>query len=324
MTEKYPLSTAMKSFVEQSMSFFPLTVIKQGIEAQRVAYNAMTSHFATPRPESLIVEDESLDGIKVRYYRPLETSTRLRILFAHGGGWYLGGLESHDNFCANLAYDCGITLISVAYGLAPEAPYPAGIDDITQVYQSLLKIDTSPILLMGDSAGGNLMATLSHQCRSVNLPPAYGQCLIYPALSAVGSLPSHTEMADAPLLDLDSLHFCWDLYQGLAEKWNNDSEQGVNDEQGQEPKLKEVLPPLQAKSFNGLPPTMLFAAEYDPLLDDAHSYQQVLKQAGVPVQLTMIEGLVHGGLHGFQLTEEGRQLYRAVCAYVKEKMLEVT
>ena len=317
MTEKYPLSTAMKSFVEQSMSFFPLTVINQGIEAQRIAYSAMTSHFSTPRPESLIVEDRSLGGINVRYYRPLKTATKLRILFAHGGGWYLGCLDSHDNFCSNLAYDCGITLISVAYDLAPEAVYPAGLNDITQAYQSLLKVDTSPILLMGDSAGGNLMATLSHKFRSKSLPPAYGQCLIYPALSAVGSLPSHTEMADAPLLDLDSLYFCWDLYQGSAETYKKDS-------QGQDALFKEVIHPLQAKCFNGLPPTMLFAAEYDPLLDDARAYQEALKQAGVPVQLSVIDGLVHGGLHGFQLTEEGGQLYRAVCAYVKKQMLEIT
>ncbi|MEP0071081.1 MAG: alpha/beta hydrolase [Marinomonas sp.] len=300
MTKKYPLSALMTDFVRQSQSFFPEAIIQQGIDAQRVAYGQMTASFASVRPKEITIEDSVIAGISVRHYRPDKLKRDVVVLFAHGGGWYLGDVESHDSFCAHLASDCGVELIAIDYALAPESPFPEGLNNIEQVYQFLLKNNSSSILLMGDSAGANLMAALSLRCRRKGWPLAYAQCFIYPAFSEIGSLPSHLAMSDAPLLDIDSLHFCYEQYAPSS------------------PTLyKEELMPLNAMSHAGLPPTMLFAAQYDPLIDDARCYQQALQNADVPVKLTVIDGLVHGGLHGFKLTFEGKRLYTEVCHYVE-------
>ena len=277
MDKKYPLSESMTDFVNQSLSFFPASVVEQGIDAQRHAYNAMTAHFSGPRPINLHVIDHVLAGVKVRFYQSQEqefesTITQLQVFFAHGGGWYLGDLDSHDSFCANLANDCGVKVTAIDYSLAPKSPYPTGLDDIESVY-----------------------------CRRKALPVAYAQCFIYPALSKIGSLPSHLTMPDAPLLDTNSLDFCWGQYVPQASFVSNNEE----------------LIPLNASTHASLPPTMLFAAEYDPLIDDARYYQQALLDANVPAELSVIEGLVHGGLHGFKSTVEGKQLYRKICDYVE-------
>lgn len=305
MDEKYPLSESMTDFVNQSLSFFPESVIEQGIEAQRVAYRAMTSHFASPRPENLIVEDRVTGGVRVRHYRPrksLNQLSNLRILFAHGGGWYLGDLDSHDSFCAHLASECDIELIAIDYALAPESPYPGGLNDIERVYQSLSVNSSLPIVLMGDSAGANLMAALSLRCRRKGLSAAYAQCFIYPAFSEIGSLPSHQAMSDAPLLDTNSLDFCLRQYIQTKEPFVSHNEE---------------LMPLNASTHASLPPTMLFAAEYDPLIDDARCYFDALIDADVDAALNVISGLVHGGLHGFKITEEGRELYLGIRHYVQ-------
>jgi acetyl esterase len=305
MDKKYPLSESMTGFVKESLSFFHSAVVDQGIDAQRLAYDAMTSHFGSSRPIALQVEDQTLAGVKVRHYQPDAPVLNLQVLFAHGGGWYLGGLDSHDSFCAHLAHDCGVTVTAIDYSLAPELPYPEGLNDIERVYRSLSMNNSSSILLMGDSAGGNLMAALSLRCRRKGISPAYAQCLLYPALSKIGSLPSHLAMSDAPLLDTSSIDYCWGQYVSLYEYSNAE--------------IEELLP-LSASTHISLPPTMLFAAEYDPLIDDARYYQQALIAAKVPAELSVIRGLVHSGLHGFKSTSEGRQFYAEINSYVQSQI----
>ncbi|MEH6576745.1 MAG: alpha/beta hydrolase [Amphritea sp.] len=300
MTIRYHLSDAMRRFVQRSEAFFPSAVVEQGLAAQRTAYDAMADHFSPPRPASLCINDEFLNSVRIRRYRPPQHNRQQRVLFAHGGGWYLGGLDSHDSFCASLAHDCNMTVIAVDYRLAPEAPYPAGLDDLTAVYRALLEEDPVPPLLVGDSAGGNLVAALALRCRKSGLPKACGQILIYPALAAPDSLPSHQLLTDAPLLDRDSINFCWQIYA---------QEHPVTDEE---------LIPLQAESLAFLPPAAIFAAEFDPLVDDARQYSQRLRQAGTPAQLTVIRGLVHGALRAASITDEANLLYQSVCAKVKK------
>jgi acetyl esterase len=195
--------------------------------------------------------------------------------------------------------DCKLTVIAVDYRLAPEAPYPAGLNDLSSVYQALLQDDSLPPLLLGDSAGGNLVAALTLRCRNTGVPKACGQILIYPALAAPGSLPSHQLFADAPLLDSASINFCWQNYASKEHPFND-----------------EELFPLQAESLALLPPAAIFAAEFDPLIDDARHYNQRLRRAEVPTRLIQVPGLVHGALHSIGLTSEAEQLYQSICTQV--------
>ncbi|MBY4675369.1 alpha/beta hydrolase [Marinobacterium arenosum] len=299
MTRRFPLSPAMQAFVEQTESFYPAELIDRGIAAQRDAYDAMADYFSLPRPPTVEVWDQPLNGVPVRRYRPQGDSAATQILFAHGGGWYLGGLDSHDSFCAQLAQDCRREVIAVDYRLAPEAPFPAALDDLSAVYRALLAEQAAAPLLLGDSAGGNLVAALTLRCRRLGLPQAVGQVLVYPALAVPGSLPSHQEMADAPLLDRAAIEFCWQCY--------GPQRGAVVGEQA----------PLSADSFDGLPPAAIFAAQFDPLSDDARCYGDVLNAAGVDAEYRQIAGLVHGALRAVNRASEADQLYRLICAAVE-------
>ncbi len=316
MQDKYPLSTKMQAFVEHCESFFPDSIIKQGIAAQRTAYNAMTNSLVNKVPASVDIKDDQIAGVKVRFYSPttarvnnktstadsLDVPPSTTVLYAHGGGWYLGGLESHHNFCVQVALRCKVTVIAVDYRLAPEHPFPAGLNDCFTVYQALLKENVEAVL-MGDSAGANLMAALTLKCQQNQIPQARGQVLIYPALAQPNSLPSHHQLSDAPLLSTESVKFCIDSYLAESEQPDRSS---------------ELIFPLQATSFEGLPRAAIFAAQYDPLVDDADKYAKKLQQHGVMARSTIINGLVHGALHGIGRSVEADQLLEAICDQLLE------
>ncbi|MFT5719721.1 MAG: acetyl esterase [Motiliproteus sp.] len=305
MGKAYPLSAAMRSFVRTTESCFPDEVIEAGIEAQREAYTAMNRLFDVHRPSGLRCRDTFLgmgaSKVAVRRYWPERLIQDQRILFIHGGGWYLGDLDSHDHFAGSLAHDCRSELIAVHYRRAPEFPFPAALDDVFAVYLAMLEETPAgvPPLLAGDSAGANLVAALSLRCRDEGVTPALGQVLIYPALAEPGSLPSHQDFSDAPLLNAAAIEFCWRIYgwQSLA---SMDSQQ------------RSYLAPLAAESLVGLPPARLFPVAFDPLRDDAYEYARRLKLAGVDADLTLGEGLVHGCLRAMGSAQEADRFYDAI------------
>lgn len=298
MTQKYPLSPEMQRFVQQSEAFFPPETVAQGIAAQRVAYDRMAAFFAVPRVPSLNISDTEIAGVRVRCYRPEQITQSAPVLFIHGGGWYVGGLDSHDSFCQMLAHDCQMPVIAVDYRLAPEHPFPAALDDVTAVYNQLLAEGQRP-LLVGDSAGGNLVAGLTFRCRAQGIPAALGQVLIYPALGPSEVTDSARRMADAPLLDTASVGFCWDLY-------------GAGEQAGAE------AFPLQSDDYSNLPGAALVAAEFDPLLDDARLYAEAMNRAGSPASYDVVKGMVHGGLRSVMLTAEGDRLHRLICERLQQ------
>lgn len=300
MNLKYSLSATMQAYIEHSEQYFPESVISQGIEAQRNAYDAMTNSLARDPDSSLIITDSQINGVKVRYYQPQSVDDQCAtVLFAHGGGWYLGSLDSHSSFCADVAYQCQVKVIAVDYRLAPESPFPAGLDDCYQVYQALIAEGVVP-LLMGDSAGANLMAALTLRCKSDGVAQARGQVLIYPALAPIDTLPSHQSLKDAPLLSSDSVHFCFDTYTAFASK--------PDDEQ-----LPAEIFPLLAQSLESLPPAAIFAAQYDPLIDDAEHYTKRLNDGAVKANCKVINGAVHGALHAIGRTREADVLLQSIC-----------
>ena len=321
MTTKYPLSSEMAQFVQHSESFFPARILEQGIAAQRVAYHAMTGHFARVAPHAVSYLDESLAGVNIRRYQRQLSEQKQRLLFVHGGGFYLGSLDSHHSFCADLTNDTGLNIISIDYRLAPEAPYPCALDDLFNVYQALLLEGPSPILLLGDSAGANLIAALTLRCRDRSISAALAQILIYPALALPGTLPSHQQLADAPLLDSASIKFCVENYAG---HFNDDrlkdkkSHQAVDSLANLPAASMAEIAPLSASSLADLPAALLLAAQYDPLIDDAQHYHQRLLEAGGSSTLRVIPGLVHGALHGIGSSAEADQLYRAICSHLND------
>jgi acetyl esterase/lipase len=239
------------------------------------------------RVENRTVGHGDVTGIGVRIYWPPDTNQPLPVVvFYHGGGFCLGDLDTHDPVARAHAVGAGAIVVSVQYRLAPEHPFPAGVNDCFAALQwaaenaAELGGDPSRIAVAGDSAGGNLAAVTALLARDNGGPALRFQLLWYPTVTADLSLPSHTENATAPILDRDVIDAFLSWY--------------LPDLDITDPKsLPTTLAPANA-DLSGLPPAYIGTAEHDPLRDDGACYAKLLSAAGVQAELSNEPTLVHG------------------------------
>jgi acetyl esterase len=233
-------------------------------------------------------EDRTIPGpageIPIRIYRPENATGPVPVVvFYHGGGWVIGNIESHDGGCRTLCHNSGCMVISVDYRLAPEAKFPAAADDCYAAVKwvaenaAALGVDPSRIAVGGDSAGGNLAAVVALMARDKGGPAIAFQMLIYPVTDHCYGTVSYRENANGYLLTEYSMRWFWGHYL------NSDTDG-----------LDPYASPLRAESLEGLPPALVQTAEFDPLRDEGEAYAARLKEAGVPVQFTRYNGLIHG------------------------------
>jgi acetyl esterase len=264
------------SFVRRTEGFYPPDASGMTLADHRRVYDEMAAAFRQPRPKGILVEDRVADGVPVRVYSAGQPGRS--VLYFHGGGFVLGGLDSHDDICAEICAGTGYRVIAVDYRLAPEHKHPAAFDD---AWTATRWVDTEfavPIVLAGDSAGGNLAAAVAHHARG-RLDAIMGQVLIYPGLGGGLDIPSMNEHADAPMLTRAEILYYKDIRVGDID-----------------PDADPTYAPLADKSFAGLPPTILFSADCDPIRDDCRLYRDRLQAAHVLVRWINEEGLVHGYL----------------------------
>ncbi|MBM7509078.1 acetyl esterase [Nocardioides salarius] len=238
-------------------------------------------------PEMASVEDVHLPGGAAarpgRVYRPSSDLEALpTVVFFHGGGFVIGDLDTHDLTCRLIASRCEAVVVSVDYRLAPEHPFPAGLEDVLAathwVSDNLADLGGSEAMgVAGDSAGGNLAAVTAQVLRDEGRPLA-AQLLIYPVTDSAGSYPSHSENAEGYFLDTATMAWFGAQYAGDAP-----------DLDPADPRLS----PLHGR-LDGLAPAVVVTAELDPLRDDGNAYARALEEAGVPVQHRVFPGMVHG------------------------------
>jgi acetyl esterase len=272
---------------------FPMTFnIADGVEVAR----AQISQLKAPpemlpdlRIEERTVGYGDLTDIPVRIYWPPEAvdDGLPVVVFYHGGGWSIGDLDTHDPIARAHSVGAQAIVVSVDYRLAPEHPFPAGIEDswaaLRWVGENAAELGGDPnrIAVAGDSAGGNIAAVMAQLARDHGGPPPVFQLLWYPSITADMSLPSYAENVDAPMLNRDVIDAFVAWYVPGVD---------ISDPKA----LPATLSPANAADLSGLPPAFIGTAEHDPLRDDGAQYAELLKAAGVPVELINEPTMVHG------------------------------
>lgn len=222
-------------------------------------------------------------SVPVRLYRPAPGQLP-GIVYLHGGGWVLGGIETHDGLCRSLATEARAVVMAVGYRLAPEHPFPAAPADVLDAVCWLfgqateLGIDGTRISVVGDSAGGNLAAVAARQATRRGLSLA-SQVLVYPVTDT--STETHSYGANAEGLLLSFADMVWFLDHYLPP--------GTD-------RADPDCAPLRAGDLVGLPPAYVATCEFDPLRDEGRAYAGRLADAGVTVELEDWAGLIHGFL----------------------------
>ncbi len=297
------LPADIRAFIAESDAALPPGAAALGVAEQRALYDRMCALFDAPLPAGMAVADRLIAGVPCRAYRPQGVVTGGPVVvYFHGGGFVVGGLESHHAICADLAQAAGLPLVAVDYRLAPEHRHPAAFDDAMAVARALLA--EGPVLLAGDSAGGNLAAAVAAHLPGKDGQKAgqvLGQVLIYPGLGGDMSLPSYTRHAQAPMLSREDVA----LYAAVRFA---EGQTGADD---------PSAAPLAAADFGALPPTAIFTAACDPLASDGVEYAARLAGAGVPVTLTEEPGLVHGYLRARHRAEAARVSFARIAAALR-------
>ncbi|THH35868.1 alpha/beta hydrolase [Aliishimia ponticola] len=290
------LDAEMKAYLARCDALYPPDAVTLDIAGQRRVYDAMCADFDVGRPDGVAVKDEPQGGVPCRHYTPADPAGT--VIYYHGGGFVVGGLDSHDSICAEICAKTGLRVVSVDYPLAPEHHYPEDFDAAWRAYVAISAAWPGPVVLAGDSAGGNLAAAICHKARGAG-PMPMGQVLIYPGLGGDWSWPSYIEHADAPQLTTRDMQFYQQIRFG-----------------GEPPANDPGCAPLRDSDFAGLVPTVCVSAQCDPLASDSEVYVQRIQQAGGQAMWIDEAGLVHGNLRARTMSQRAANSFERICGAI--------
>src|SRR5580658_4136594 len=278
--ERKPIDAALKRFLDETAPAAP--ILQQPTAAARVEMaralmlQARNRRVEIPGLPNRVETHEATigDGLTGRMYTPPDGTRPLpALVFAHGGGWVVGSVETHDPFCRLLSEAADIIVLSVEFRRAPEHPFPAALDDMLAAYRwaaahtESFGADTKRLMLGGDSAGGNLAAVAANRiCATNEIVHPAGLMLLYPVTDhPSANHVSYTENATGYGLEASVMRFFWQQYaSGVSPDDTN-------------------ISPLRLATVPSLPPTLVATAEYDPLRDDGIAYAKKLAKAGIAV-----------------------------------------
>ena len=274
-------------------------------------YGSTLAKLAGPAPEMDHVSEVTIgrpDGeIRLRVLAPIEIPRGV-IVYYHGGGWVRGSIDESDTLARKLAERTSCVVALVDYRLAPEHRYPTAVDDS---YAALEWVDDhmdsiagagAPLVVVGDSAGGNLAAVMAVRARDLNGPPISLQVLVCPVTDADFSRPSYNDPDNQLLLDREGMVWFWDHYVPEPSR-----------------RAESEASPLRTENLSGLPAAVVLTAEFDVLRDEGEAYAKRLREARVPTDLKRYAGQMHGFVSILMLpgSELGfQQIVKAVKACV--------
>ena len=295
-----PLHPALQHLIETKLAhtrapqwLLPIADVRQGFRALWTP--AMTG---VPLPVER-VDDVSIPAthgtILARAYAPERGRAYPVIVYLHGGGYVKGGLDESDAFCRNLSHLARHLVLSIDYRLAPEHPFPAALDDAIAAtawactHAADLGAVPGPVVICGESAGGNLAAVTCLEARTDRRLAIRQQVLLQPVVDFALTFPSIAMNPAECLVPRDDLAWYYRTYAGSGHDMKD-------------PRVS----PLYATDLSGLPPALIIAAEYDTLRDEAEAYAGRLKVAQVPVRYSCYPGMIHGFLQMGGLVAQAR------------------
>jgi acetyl esterase len=251
--------------------------------------------------------------VPVRIYRPeagdadLGSELPLTVFF-HGGGFVVCDLDTHDEFCRRLCRTAATVVVSVDYRLAPEAPFPAAVDDAFAVTlwasERARELGAGParVVVCGDSAGGNLAAVTALRSRDSGGPALAGQLLIYPVTDHYSAAhSSYRQFAEGFGLTRSAMVWFWDHYLEVPEQASH-----------------PWVSPLRAPDLSSLPPALVTTAGCDVLVDEGRAYARRLEEAGVPVETVSFDGSIHGFVTGPEVTTAQGKAFELMGSWLAE------
>ena len=255
---------------------------------QRAGFGMLMMLAGEPVPVHSVA-DADADGVPVRIFRPSAATDLPVVVVFHGGGWTIGNVEQYEPVARLITNEADAIVVSVDYRLAPEYPFPAGLDDCWTALNWVMANaasfggDATRMAVMGDSAGGNLAAVCALMARDAGGPNLDLQVLVYPVTDSDLTRGSYSENAEGFLLTAAEMRWFFEAYtRGGADPadWR--------------------IAPLRHPDLAEVAPALVITAGYDPLRDEGEAYAEALRSAGVPVEVHHFDDMVHGffGLHG--------------------------
>lgn len=260
-------------------------------------------------PELAHVADETVDGpngaVPIRRYTPLGDPAGTCV-YLHSGGWVIGDLDFADATCRRLAGRTGAEVVSVDYRLAPEHPYPQPLDDAFAALQWAVRTRPGPLVLVGESAGGNLAAACAIRARDAGGPALAGQVLAYPVTDHELETASYREVGEKNwLLSTADMTWFWDQYCPPAVD-----------------RTDPLVSPLRVAEAAGLPPAFLMVGELDPLREEGLAYAARLAAAGVPTRVRRDADMLHGYLGAAAAVPLAAEALDEACAWIRARLAD--
>ncbi|RJG04186.1 alpha/beta hydrolase [Noviherbaspirillum sedimenti] len=305
-----PLDDATTAFIAQVSQARPRPLTEMAPDEVRLGTARLRALYGTgpgmQRTEDVRV-GEGEHAFDVRVLVPNQAPSGV-ILYFHGGGWVTGDIDDFDVLGRKVAERTGCAVLLVNYRLAPEHRFPAAVNDAcAALHWADANIEAIagrqvPLVLLGDSAGGNLAAVAAHRARDAGLSVAM-QVLLYPVTDSDFNRPTYTDPKNQLLLNRASMVWFWDHYLPDACM-----------------RLQPDASPLRSTNFQVLPPTLILTAEFDPLREEGEAYAAKLVAAGVPVEFERYAGQMHGFFSMVNVLPGSERAINHVARFIRERL----
>jgi acetyl esterase len=263
-----------------------------------------------------IVQPRGYVGPRLRLYRPADAPPNERlpgVVFAHGGGWVLGDLDTHDTICRRLAKRVRAAIVAVEYRLSPETPFPGAVTDVVAALETVATspdtfgVDPTRLAVAGDSAGATLATVAALLARDKGWPPVSAQLLFYPVTDLMAEAPSYTGVGADNLLTAASMRWFRKLYLAHPDHAND-----------------WRASPLRAPSLKGSPQSLIVTCGQDPLRDEGRAYADRLEADGVSVSNLHLADQVHGFLTSGGALRQAPPVLDMAAAWLRHRLGKVS